>query len=156
MMKKINKTFAMIVCIASMKTAIADGVKRVPVLDIYTQECASCHLAYPPALLPRTSWQKITGSLNKHFGVDASLDASSQQKISQWLMNNAATGKRNSQEPPNDRITQSEWFLRKHNRHEVAAEIWKRPAVGSPSNCNACHTKATQGDFEEDNIRIPK
>ena len=71
MMKKINKTFAMIVCIASMKTAIADGVKRVPVLDIYTQECASCHLAYPPALLPRTSWQKITGSLNKHFGVDA-------------------------------------------------------------------------------------
>ena len=154
---KIFKTSVLMLCgLAALQSALADGVKRAPVLDTYTQECASCHMAYPPALLPAASWQRIMASLNKHYGVDASLDAASQQKIGTWLSSNAATGKRTSLEPPKDRITQSDWFLRKHNSHEVAPSVWKRASVGSPSNCNACHPKAAQGDFEEDQVRIPK
>lgn len=154
---KIFKTSVFILCsLAALQSALADSFKQAPVLDTYTQECASCHMAYPPALLPAASWQRIMASLNKHYGVDASLDAASQKKIGTWLSNNAAAGKRTSLEPPKDRITQSDWFLRKHNSHEVDPAVWKRASVGSSSNCNACHAKAAQGDFEEDSVRIPK
>lgn len=155
-MKMFNNSLLLCMGLLAAPMSWADGYKRAPVLDVYTQECASCHMAYPPALLPRASWQRTMASLNKHHGVDASLDAVSQKKISQWLSENAGTGQRIKQEPPQDRITQSEWFLRKHNSHEVPASVWKRASIGSPSNCNACHAKAAQGDFEEDNVRIPK
>lgn len=156
MMKIFKNSLLILLSVVTVPMVWADGFKRAPVLDVYTQECASCHMAYPPALLPGASWQRIMTNLNKHYGVDASLDAASQKKISQWLSDNAATGKRASAEPPKDRITQSEWFLRKHNSHEVRPAVWKRASIGSPSNCNACHAQAAQGDFEEDKVRIPK
>lgn len=156
MMKIFKNSLLILLSVVTVPTVWADGFKRAPVLDAYTQECASCHMAYPPALLPGASWQRIMTTLNKHYSVDASLDAASQKKISQWLTDNAATGKRSSAEPPKDRITQSEWFLRKHNSHEVPPSVWKRASIGSPSNCNACHAQAAQGDFEEDKVRIPK
>ena len=64
---------------------------RVPVLRKYQQECAACHMAYPPGLLPAASWQRLMGSLDKHFGTDASLDAASVREISGWLKSNAGT-----------------------------------------------------------------
>ena len=44
--------------------------------------------------------------------------------------------------------------MRKHD--EVAPEVWKRPKVGGPSNCVACHSGAEKGDFSERNVRIPR
>ncbi|MEN9689441.1 MAG: hypothetical protein RI998_1438 [Pseudomonadota bacterium] len=149
-------TWILLIGTLSLQAAMADGIQQAPALAIYNSECASCHMAYPPALLPSASWQRIMGSLNKHFGVDASLDAVNQQKITQWLTNNSAKGRKANLLPIQDRITKSEWFLRQHNSHEVPAAVWKRQSVGSPSNCTACHANATQGDFEEHNVRIPK
>jgi mono/diheme cytochrome c family protein len=125
-------------------------------LPKYQQECAACHVAYPPGLLPAASWQRVVGGLAKHYGTDASLDEASRREIGAWLVANAGTYKRASEEPPQDRITRSAWFLREHREGEVSASVWKRASVGSPSNCQACHTGAGQGDFNERNIRIPK
>ena len=136
--------------------AQADEYKKAPVLDIYTQECASCHMAYPPDLLPVASWQRIMDTLDKHYGVDATLDKSSLQKIKNWLSIHAEKSSQAKSEPPKDRITLSKWFLRKHNSKEISASVWKRASIGTPANCNACHINAAQGDFNEDNIRIPK
>ncbi len=138
--------------------ANADAPHTVGVapLPAYTQECASCHMAYPPAFLPAASWQRLMGNLGKHFGVDASLDAPTARAIAAWLKDNAGSYKRVKEEPPQDRITQSAWFLRKHREGEVPANVWKRPAVGSPSRCEACHTTADKGDFDEHKVRIPK
>ena len=47
----------------------------------YTQECASCHTAYAPAVLPARSWQRIMSSLDRHYGTDASLDAATLRQI---------------------------------------------------------------------------
>ncbi len=141
----------------SVATAHADDAgARVTPLPKYQQECASCHMAYPPGMLPAASWQRMMGSLNKHFGTDASLDEASVREISGWLKTNAATYKRVSEEPPQDRITKSAWFLRKHNAQEVPPAVWKRVAVGNASNCAACHTNAAQGSFSERDIKIPK
>lgn len=122
----------------------------------YQQECAACHLAFPPGLLPAGSWQHVMAGLNKHYGTDASLDEATQREITSWLQRNAGTYKRVSEEPPQDRISKSAWFLRKHREGEVPADVWKRPAVGSPSNCAACHLGAAKGNFNEHEVRIPR
>jgi hypothetical protein len=121
---------------------------------VYTQECGSCHLAFPPNLLPKSSWQRLISGLDKHYGSDASLDASTQKQIDTWLQAHGGQGKRAREEPPQDRITRSAWFERKHR--DVGAATFKRASVKSPANCTACHRDAAQGDFEEDRVRIPK
>lgn len=123
----------------------------------YAQECSACHVAYPPGLLPAASWARIMGGLDKHFGTDASLDdARATRDIAQWLRANAGTYRRVTEEPPQDRISQSAWFLRKHREGEVPPGVWKRASVGSPANCGACHPGAAQGRFSEHEVRIPK
>jgi mono/diheme cytochrome c family protein len=137
--------------------AQADGDKRMtPLSPQYKQECASCHTPYPPGMMPANSWKRLMGGLSKHYGTDASLDAKDLQDISAWLQAHAGTYKRVSEEPPQDRITLTAWFTRKHNSREVAPEVWKRASVGSASNCVACHANAAQGNFNERDIRIPR
>ncbi len=137
--------------------AVADEDRpavRVPLLPKYQQECAACHLAYPPGMLPAASWQRLMNNLPKHFGTDASLDPASVRELSKWLASNAGAGKRASEVPAEDRITRSLWFIRKHD--EVPAAAWKLAAVKSASNCAACHTRSQQGDFNERFVRIPR
>ena len=150
-------TLALLLSAWAAATAPADSAgARVPPLPKYQQECAACHIAYPPGMLPAASWQRMMGSLGKHYGTDASLDEASVREIGGWLKAHAGTYKRVSEEPPQDRITKSAWFLRKHNEREVPPAAWKRAAVGSASNCAACHGNAAQGNFNERDIKIPK
>lgn len=135
--------------------ARADGnLMPRTVLPQFTQECASCHVAYPPGLLPAASWQRIMDGLDRHFGTDASLDAPTAQKIGAWLAANAGTYKRVREEPPQDRISRSTWFSRKHR--EVAPAVYQRASIKSAANCTACHGGAGQGDFDDDRVRIPQ
>lgn len=138
-------------------TAVADSKSPVvPLLPAYKQECSACHVAYPAGMLPAGSWKRLMGGLSKHYGTDASLDEKSVAEISGWLEGHAGTYKRVSEMPPDDRITKSAWFIRKHNEREVSPAVWKRASVGSASNCIACHTNAAQGSFSERDIKIPK
>lgn len=133
------------------------GALRVPMQPRYQQECAACHLAYPPGLLPAASWQRLMGTLPQHFGTDASLDPATVKEIGQWLQAHAADPRRSkagAAAPAEDRITRSAWFLREHR--EIAPAAWARPAIKSAANCAACHTRADQGDFDERHIRIPR
>lgn len=140
--------------VAPLCPADEDRRLKVPLLPAYQQECAACHIAYPPGLLPAASWQRISQNLGKHYGSDASLDPATVAQLSQWLSANAATGKRSREAPPEDRITRSAWFEREHD--EVPAATWKRASIKSAAHCAACHGGAEQGDFNEHRIRIPK
>jgi hypothetical protein len=143
--------------LAGLSAAHADGGARiaaVPPLPKYQQECAACHIAYPPGLLPAASWQRVMNSLPHHYGTDASVDAATLKELSAWLAGHAGTGKRAGVTPPEDRITRSVWFVRQHD--EVPAATWKRASVKSASHCAACHAQADQGDFDEDRVRIPR
>jgi nitrate/TMAO reductase-like tetraheme cytochrome c subunit len=119
----------------------------------YEAECASCHMAYPPGLLGEQSWKNVMSSLSKHFGTDASVDAKTQAEITNWLIKNAATRQKYSETAPENRITKTSWFIRKHD--EVRSDVWKRAGIKSPANCGACHIDAAKGIFSENNIRIP-
>ncbi len=135
--------------------ALADSDTRsVPLLPAYKAECSACHIAYPPGFLPATSWQRLMNNLPRHFGTDASLDAATVKSIGSWLDTHAGTYKRVREEPAQDRITRSAWFVRKHD--EIDPATWKRASIQSASNCAACHTQAEQGNFNEHAVRIPR
>lgn len=130
----------------------------------YVEMCGSCHMAYQPELLPRRSWKKIVETLNDHFGTDASVSPDESRAIMQHLMNNAADRKRvgthfmalagsiKKVDVPL-RITDTPFFKKAHS--ELAKEHIIQPEVKSLSNCNACHTKAKEGDYRKRNIFIP-
>lgn len=120
----------------------------------WQQECASCHMAFPPGLLPAASWRKVMDGLDKHFGVDASLTPQETSEIASFLVTNASNRWTAATAPL--RITESQWFKAKHNSREVAPAIWKRASIKSPANCMACHSGADKGDFDEDNVKIPQ
>ena len=123
---------------------------RLPVVDhpLWREECGSCHLAYPPGLLPAASWEQMMRRLDRHFGSNASLDAHSQQQITAFLRQHAATsGKAARQE--SERISTTPWFTREHSRALARTKV---PAA----RCKSCHTDARQGRFAEDAIRLPR
>ena len=125
----------------------------------WQQECASCHVAYPPSLLPKASWRQMMSGLDKHFGENASLDPATQADILKFLEANAANSgskvlRRMAANEAPLRITETRWF--KHEHDEVPRAIWARKSVGSAANCAACHRQAEQGNYNEDAIRIPK
>jgi len=118
--------------LAAAGTTLADyqAGARVPLLPAYQQDCAACHLAYPPGLLPAASWRRLMGKLPRHFGTDASVDAATLKQLSGWLEANAATYKKVARDPtppPQDRISKAAWFVREHD--EVPAATWARPAI---------------------------
>ena len=135
--------------------ALADSpIQPRSSLPSYKQECAACHTAYPPGLLPAESWRRMMSTLPKHYGVDASIDdAALLKEISSWLETNAGTYKRAGELTPSNRITDATWFERKHSK--VNAEVWQRVGIKSKSNCIACHGGAERGDFDDDSVRIP-
>ena len=139
--------------LASSSTFAAKMAMPADAPASYEAECASCHMAYPPGLLSEQSWKNVMSSLSKHFGTDASVDAKTQAEIANWPIKNAATRQKYSETAPENRITKTSWFIRKHD--EVRPDVWKRAGVKSPANCGACHIDAAKGVFSENNIRIP-
>ena len=70
-----------------------DDDERVPPAKnaLWQNECGSCHVAFPPRLLPAASWRAVMSGLDKHFGSDASLDAASAREIGAFLEKNAGS-----------------------------------------------------------------
>jgi hypothetical protein len=127
-------------------------------------ECTSCHMLYPPGLLPARSWTKMMSGLKKHFGENAELEPAAQKEITDFLVQNSSdrvhtrrgdkilSSIGRSEEIL--RISETAYFQRKHD--EISSSVFKRKAIGSPANCLACHSGAEKGDFSEDNVRIPR
>jgi hypothetical protein len=131
--------------------------------ETFKQECGACHFAYQAGLLPSGSWENILNNLPSHFGDDVSLDQKSKQIIGEYLRTNAAensSAKRarkivrslNGQTPL--RITETPYIQEKH--HDLDASIFSRQSIGSFSNCIACHTRAEEGNYDDDFVKIPK
>ena len=147
--------YQLIILITISSMALADGnVMPMKVPEKVKSECSSCHMVYPPAFLPKESWTRIMGGLEKHYGTDASLDPQSIKEISHWLNQYAGTYKRVSSAPPNDRITESTWFIKKHRK--ISDLTWRNSQVKSKSNCMACHKSADKGNYDDDDVRVPK
>lgn len=133
--------------------------------DAYMEECSSCHFAYPPALLPSGSWQKLLApkALADHFGENIEMKEPLRQELLDYVQRNAAeksSAKRarkimaslDGATPL--KISEIPYIRRKHL--EIPDEqLKKNPKVGSIALCDACHTKAKDGSFDDDSVVIP-
>ncbi len=130
----------------------------------YRSECGGCHFAYQPGLLPGRDWVRIMDALERHYGDDASLDGVQATEIRTYLLENAAdrssesrarafsAGSRSRDDLP--RITATDYFRREH--HEIPGRLVRdNTAVGSFSNCQACHRTADSGIYNEHQVVIP-
>lgn len=123
---------------------------------VLQEECGSCHIVYPPNMLPAESWRVLMANLNNHFGTNASLDNATQRELSNLLQDQGrGRAETSTNGQPIIRISQTSWFLDEHEE-EVSPRTWRNPKIKSASNCGACHTKAAQGRFGEHEIHIPR
>jgi hypothetical protein len=128
-------SFALALLLAAAPAA-ADG-PLLPAHPLYREECGSCHVPYPPRLLPAASWRELMSALERHFGTDASLEPAAHAGIERFLAANA--GRRGASTP---RITETRWF-RKEHRGEISP-------TQNPANCAACHARAEDGYYDDD------
>jgi hypothetical protein len=123
----------------------------------FESECGSCHIAFPARLMRPAEWSQVLGTLDRHFGVDASLDPAALSAVAAYLgatPRTTAPAAAGQAAPKLPRITTSDWFRNEHD--EVPARTWSSPAVKTASNCSACHAGAERGNFDEDSVRLPK
>ena len=126
---------------------------------IYKEECGSCHMAYPPQLLPGKSWTKLMAGLDDHFGENAELDGETAQMIEKYLVDTSRSTsyrklRRNLGDKSPLRITELPYF--KHEHDEIPPGLIRdNDKINSLSQCNACHRKAERGQFDEDDVYIP-
>ena len=174
-MKKWMQFLVLMTSITSAGTILASGgfgegeEGRGSAMPVVTNakwkaECGSCHMVYHPGLLPERSWKKVMAGLDKHFGENASLDATTQAEITKFLAENSADKQDNRRSNRINqsiaanatpmRISETRYFTAKHD--EISANTFKRKSIGSAANCVACHKGAEKGDFSESQIRIPR
>lgn len=132
--------------------------------ELYMNECASCHFAYQPGLLPERSWVKLMDNLENHFETDASLDSEDHKKILRYLVDNSAdkalnykrSRKINSSIRAYDTpiaVSDTPYFMKEHRG--IRKDLIEQKEVRSISNCKACHTSADRGIYGERYINIP-
>ncbi len=127
---------------------------RVPLPPDYVEECGSCHVAFPGRMLDAASWSAVLGGLDRHFGVDASVDPIALETIRAHLSSSARSRPTADGGAPLLRITETRWF--RHEHDEVPDRLWREPDALKPSNCAACHRGAAQGSYSERSLRLPK
>ncbi|MFZ5481470.1 MAG: cytochrome C [Myxococcota bacterium] len=122
----------------------------VPPDPSYAKECGSCHLAFPPPLLPARTWVTILGNLGDHFGDDASLPDEKRAALTAWLV--ASAGRDRGDDTL--RVTGTRWFRSEHD--ELPGRLVGPAAeVKSWAACASCHPGAARGSFDEEAIRVP-
>lgn len=145
--------------VVMMGLLFLSGLMRVrdesidPVKHTLTEEeCSACHMAYPAAMLPSTSWSRLMTSLESHFGEDASLDEESVTVITDYLNSKSADkswfGNRFSRGQTREwsiRITETDYWLREHKNLTFTNELNFSNIL--KSDCVACHDNASTGDF---------
>jgi len=127
----------------------------------WTKECGSCHLAYPPALLPSRSWERMLAEQDKHFGEDLGISEATAAKLTAaagapaaawgpWAISSSA----GTVATPPLRITELDRWRAIH--HRVPDERFKEKGVAGKHDCSACHRDAPSGIFHPRMIQHAK
>jgi cytochrome b len=129
----------------------------------WQKECGACHMALPPSLLPKASWEKVMADLGNHFGDDATLDDATRSDITAFLTQHSAEVSHSEAahkilatlagKTPL-RITETPYWVHKHS--EIADAVYHRASVKNKINCVACHKWADRGSFEDEDIHNPR
>lgn len=129
----------------------------------FAKECGSCHITYPPYLLPKESWQKMMANLEDHFGDDASTDEDTTAYILAFLEDNSAQNSTHQAafnilkslkgNKSTIAITKTPFWEKKHD--DIDKSVFANAKIKSKANCKACHTDIENGLIENDLINMP-
>ena len=157
----IGAAFLSAVLLFGVGGIIVYGVENEPVYqpdELYEDECGACHYAYPPGLLPVSSWLGIMQNLEDHFEDNAETDEETATYVSNYLVENAlkpgqnakwSVLLRNMQNDPPLRIVELPGF---QQAHESELELIEGMDLGWDffSPCEDCHRQADQGLFDKE------
>ncbi len=127
----------------------------------WQRECSGCHFAYPPALLPRRSWERMLAEQASHFGEDLSLNGASLRQLAAdaagvpkpmpwaaWKLSNSAPAGESPQ-----RITELRFWRGAHR--DLPESSFRAPISNGRLDCEACHRDASSGIFHPRMIQKP-
>ena len=110
-----------------------------PGLDAYLENCASCHIAIPPEVLPTESWREILRRPDNHFGtVIPNFNRLTQLLIWDYVSTFSRVL------PPDTPVPlyaeKSRYFRALHPRVPIPADM-------TAKTCIVCHPNVAQFDF---------
>ena len=102
--------------------------------------------------------------LADHFGEELELDKETQQEVLRHLLDQAADKRSRGKDSkflrglgPKDapiRITDTPRWKKKHR--ELPESVWSDSRIDFKGRCEACHTKAERGLYDDDDgLRVP-
>lgn len=106
--------------------------------ELYLENCASCHIAVPPAVLPTETWRQLLSD-SRHYGRQLPpMIQTTRLLIWEYLQTFSRPHKAEEEVPY--RVAQSRFFQALHPRVKLAPSL-------QLSGCITCHPGAKQYDF---------
>lgn len=106
--------------------------------ELYLQNCATCHLAVPPAVLPTQTWRTLIQD-SQHYGVQIKPLQSPDLELV-WRYLSTFSRSTNPNEIVPFRLQQSRYFKALHPKVEFSQPV-------SIRTCATCHPAAAQFNY---------
>lgn len=106
--------------------------------ELYLENCASCHIALPPAVLPTQSWQQILQD-SQHYGTQLP-PLINPPRLLVWKYLQAFSRPYNKEEQTPYRVDESRFFKALHPQVKLPRPI-------EISSCVSCHASAAEYNF---------
>ncbi len=106
--------------------------------QLYLENCASCHIALPPAVLPTQTWQQLLQDQN-HYGVQLK-PLVDPPRLLIWNYMRTFSRPRGIEEPTPYKVNDSRYFKALHPKVKLARPV-------EISSCVTCHPGAAQYNF---------
>lgn len=108
--------------------------------ELYIENCATCHIALPPAVLPTETWRRLLQD-TQHYGVELTRLAEPHRLIIWNYLRTFSRAQRKEEEVPY-RVAQSRFFKALHPRVKFSIPV-------DVKSCVTCHPSATEYDFRK-------
>lgn len=108
--------------------------------ELYLEQCGSCHIALPPAVLPSQTWRTLILEQD-HYGVTLPPLVNPQLRLT-WNYLKTFSRPKQEDEPTPFEIKRSRYFKILHPRVEFSEPI-------RPGTCISCHPSADQFNFRQ-------
>ena len=105
--------------------------------DLYLQNCATCHVGLPPAIMPSETWRQLLQD-SQHYGGELAINRLDKQIIWQYLRKFSRPHSADEEVP--FRIYQSRYFTALHPKVKL-------PTKAGLGSCISCHPGVGQYDF---------
>ena len=108
--------------------------------ELYLNNCASCHIPLPPAVLPTESWRQILLQPNEHYGQKLPKMNPLDIRIMWSYIRDYSRPLKEGEDKP-ERVSQSRYFQALHPKVDL-------PKVVRLNNCASCHTGISKFDYQ--------